>query len=328
MQAIFRCILSATLITLVSGTGIAQETETSTQHTDYGTTETRTVTKFGKGTLTETLQVKGGTAKLMTGPDAGYAFAALPGAKRITMRALARMKDIPKTGLYIVDADYVPTTLTQQLKREGYRLTDKGELTDRKGEPITLFVRPETFQLTPETIGPPSDFFKSPAPPSKTDEQQPYGKQGLFSPHPGIPQPGIWAKIKNLAKRVDLNPVSEAKAASPFPWSCYSWSWQWKYRGGFCRDYRAWTNAYAWGPGPGGSCNSPKPHTNIQYVRAYAKAAGDTDDEYCYNCDQEHAFADYDIGCFWPAHGNGSGYHFIHMVDGGLSVVRSAGWTH
>lgn len=328
MQAVSRFILSGIVAATLSGTAAAQDAATTTQETSYGPTETRSTTKLGQGTVTETLRVSGGTAEIVTGPEAGYPFKAVPGVRRITMRALARMKEIPKTGLYIVDADYVPTSLMEELRRSRYRLLDNGELVDRKGEPITLFVRPETFRLIPETIGPPADFFQSPAPPSRTDEREPFDKQGLLTPRPDLPEPSLWAKVKNLAKRIDLNPISEAKAASPFPWTCYSWSWQWKYRGGFCRDYRAWTNAYAWGPGPGGTCNNPKPHTNIQYIRAYARAAGDIDDEYCYNCDQEHAFADYDIGCFWPAHGNGSGYHFIHMVDGGLSVVRAVSWVH
>jgi len=328
MHVLLRYILSATLSGIVSGTVVAQEKASMVQHTNYGPSETRSTTQLGKGVLTETLRVSGGTARLVTGPEAGYSFDAVPGIKRTTTRALAQMQNIPKTGLYVVDADYVPATLLKQLKREGYRLFEDGKLVDRKGEPITLFVRPETFRLVPETIGPPSEFFQSPAPPSKTDEQPSDGKQGFFIPGRSIPEPGIWAKIKALAKSIDLSPVSKARAASPFSWSCFSWSWAAKYRGGFCRDYRAWTNAYAWGSGPGGTCNDPKPHTNIEYIRAYARAAQDTDDEHCYNCDEEHAFADYDIGCFWPAHGKGNGYHFIHMIDGGLSAMRSVSWTH
>jgi hypothetical protein len=249
------------------------------------------------------------------------------------------LREIPETGLFIVDADYIPLTLMEELKRDGYRLYPSGVLRDAKGERATMFVRPETFEVVPETLAPPREFFELPAPPSQseppynqapTDRQ--YDRQGLFTPMPGLPEPSYWARIRNLTKHVGRQLgdglISEAHAASPFPFTCFSWSWKWKYRGGFCRDYRAWTHAYAWGPAAGGGCSGFKPRTNIQYIRAYARAALDVDDEYCYNCDQEHAFADHDIGCFWPAHGTGSGYHFIHMVDGTIQVVRSSSWVH
>ena len=110
MHTTQKCILAAALVTLATGSAHAQSSETKQRYSDNATTETTTVTEFGKGKLTETLQVKGGSARLVTGADAGYAFSALPGARRITMRELAKLKDIPKTGLYIIDADYIPTS--------------------------------------------------------------------------------------------------------------------------------------------------------------------------------------------------------------------------
>lgn len=113
-----------------------------------------------------------------------------------------------------------------------------------------------------ETLAPRPDPFERPAPPSKTDQRDPAsGKQGLLAPTPGIPAPTLWARLKNLTKQVGFSPIAKAQAASPFVWTCFCWSWQWKYRGGFCRDYGAWTNAYASGPGAGGGCGGALPHT-------------------------------------------------------------------
>lgn len=304
------------------------QTTTRTTETQSGPVEVRKTIELGKGVVEEVLRVEGGRAVEVSGADAGYAFAAFPGVKRITRSALSSMRDIPKTGLFIVDADYVPVTLMEDLKADGYELREDGALVDAEGELATMFVRPETFKVMQTSIGPDQRFFQEPSPPSQPDDRGGIGKQGSLSPMPDMLEQPIWSRLEDLLNGIGDTLISPAHAASPFPFTCFSWYWRWKYNGGFCRDYRAWTDAYSWGPGPGGGCSGPLPHTNITYIRAYARAAGDVDDKYCYNCDQRHASAKYKIGCFWPAHGNGSGYHFIHMVDGTIQVVRSHSWAH
>jgi hypothetical protein len=247
------------------------------------------------------LHSRGVEVRELHGREAGKPLSALPGAKAITRAHWAEMKDIPKTGLYLVDMDHIPPGLEEDLKGHGYRLAEDGTLT-KDGNPVALFVHGETFHVKPEKpAGPPSD-----------------------NPGGGLAGLANWAgrTLAQLAGSL----VSEAEAAAPFPWACGSWYFSWQYHGGFCRDYEAWSNAYSWGPGPDGACADPKPLTHIEYISTYVNNSGHTDWDYFYNADQSHSYAKWDIGCFWPAHGGGSGYHYAYWRDGSAWMYRTWSW--
>jgi hypothetical protein len=236
------------------------------------------------------LRSHGVDAKKMTGKDAGKAISSLRGAKTISRNQLTAMKDIPKTGLYLLDLDHVPPGLEEDLKHNGYHLADDGTLT-QNGKPVALFVYGETYHLGPQKA---ANWYE------KTLTQIAMAGDRIFG--------------------------NEAQAATPFPWACWSWYWKWQYDGGFCRDYKVWTDAYAWGSGPGGTCSDPKPLTRIQYISTYASIGAYSGFNYHYDADQSHAYAEWDIGCFWPAHGTGSGYHYAYWRDGSSWVYRTYSW--
>lgn len=251
------------------------------------------------------LHSKGMVMRELHGREAGKPISAMPGAKAISRDAWGKMKEIPKTGLYLVDLDHVPPGLEEDLKQNGYHLAADGTLT-QEGNPVALFVHGETFHVKPEKdAGPPSG-------------QGGGALAGLAD----------WTGrvLSQLAKTAGDLLASEAEAAAPFPWACGSWYFSWQYNGGFCRDYKAWSNAYAWGPGADGACADPKPLTRIEYISTYVDVAGRTDWDYYYYADQSHSYARWDIGCFWPAHGSGSGYHYAYWRDGSAWMYRTWSW--
>jgi hypothetical protein len=291
--------------------------------------ERETITRVGQARIREVVRAEGADARLIDVPEAGYSFATFPGIKRVSSEELARMREIPETGLFIVDAPYVPFELLDDLRRQNYELQDDGTLLDENGDRKTMFVRPQTFEIIPRTIGPTHRELQRPRPPSQEGDDDASGDRTeidrIMSPKPRASADGL---LHRLTSWLIDGLIPSAHAASPFPFKCVTWYAKWEYDGGFCRHYRAWTGAYAWGPGITGGCSGIKPLTNIQYITAYAHAAGKTGQDYCYNCNQEHAYAHRKIGCFWPAHGKGSGYHYVYLVDGTIQVFLNWGWSH
>lgn len=108
--------------------------------------------------------------------------------------------------------------------------------------------------------------------------------------------------------------------AFPLPWAAYGYNFWWRYNGGFCRDYHAHTRAYAYGPRAG----TVWPVTNIQLIQTNVNS----DTDVCFNCFEEGSDWSWDIGCFWPAHGGGSGSHYLYMYDPGITIYRTWGWSH
>jgi hypothetical protein len=108
----------------------------------------------------------------------------------------------------------------------------------------------------------------------------------------------------------------------PYVFSYYTWSMRWKYDGGYCRDYYAWTDAYAWGPELGGG----RPRTKIEYIYTYASIGSLSDNDHCYNCDEEHSKAHWHVGCFWPAHEPPCGYHYAYWRDGSITGTHDWSW--
>lgn len=245
---------------------------------------------FRKSKGKSALRSHGIEVKKLEGPKAGKAISSMPGVKTINRQQWRAMKQIPKTGLYLYDLNHIPPGLEEDLRRNGYQLTPDGTLT-QNGKPVALFVHGETFR-----IGPPKS--------SSLLEQ-------LLSP---------------VAAATDSLRVSEAHAASPFPWACGSWYFKWQYDGGFCRDFKAWSNAYAWGPGSDGGCADPKPLTHIQYISTYAAIGGYSGWDYHFDSEQSHAYAEWDIGCFWPAFGTPSGFHYAYWRDGSAWMYRTWSW--
>ena len=224
------------------------------------------------------LKIKGGKATPVKGRRAGHPLGKLPGAKSISFAQWRDMKDIPATGLFLVETDFVPYNLPARLKKEGLTLTKDGKLRDKKG-PVTLFVASEAFQAELNA------------------------KQSLLDKASGLF-------------------MGTAHAASPYPFSRFTWSMWWRYRGGFCRDYRAWTVAEAWGPEQDGA----RPHTRIEYMETRAEIGSRRDRDSCSNCDEESSYARWDIGCWWPAHGGASGWHYANWKDGWFSATRTWSW--
>lgn len=236
------------------------------------------------------IRAHGVNVKKLAGKEAGNPISSLKGAKTVSHAQLAAMKNIPKTGLFLLDLDHVPPGLEDDLKTNGYHLGNDGTLT-QNGKPITLIVYGETYQLAKE-------------------------KTSNWYDH----------ALSQIALAGDRVFGNQAQAASPFPWTCWSWYWKWQYDGGFCRDYKTWTDAYAWGPGPGGTCSNPKPLTNIDYISTYAAIGSYTGFNYHYGADQSHAYAEWDIGCFWPASGSPAGFNYAYWRDGSSWVYRTATW--
>jgi hypothetical protein len=264
------------------------------------------------------LHSRGLEVRELHGKEAGKPISSMPGAKSITRGRWAEMKDIPKTGLYLVDMDHIPPGLDEDLKSNGYRLAADGTLT-RDGNPVALFVHGETFHVKPErAVRKPGGGGSSASLPSDPPEDPNRSAKGLAD----------WAgrALLQLAEAAESLISSEAYAAEPFPWRCGTWYFKWEYNGGFCRNYKAWSNAYAWGPGADGHCANPKPLTHIEYISTYVTAAGKTDWDYHYNADQSHSYVKRDYGCFWPAIGGTSGFHYAYWRDGSAWMYRTWSW--
>jgi hypothetical protein len=154
------------------------------------------------------LKVEGGEVVQLKGKEAGLPLETIPGIKSITFEEWLKMKEVPKTGLFLVDTDFIPNELLERLKKEGYQLRKDGTF-DSAGVQIALFIQAEVFERLDKNEG------------------------ALNFP--------------DLKKLLSLF-VKPVYAADPFPLRRISWNMWWRYNGGFCRDWRAGTLAEAWGP--------------------------------------------------------------------------------
>lgn len=95
-------------------------------------------------------KVAGGVVKRVTGAEAGLPAKALPGARFMSLKGfLAKYKDRSKTpsGLYILDADFIPSRLPAVLKEEGLALQQDGTLLNAKKEKTTLVLSPRVYRV-------------------------------------------------------------------------------------------------------------------------------------------------------------------------------------
>jgi hypothetical protein len=233
----------------------------------------------------EILKSSGATIVKLKPGSMGLPKDKLPGAKFISFSEWEKMKNIPKTGLFLVDTQSIPPELPAQLKEEGYELSKDGKLTTKDKKPVAIFIKPDYFSVAPSK-----------------DEKSATGL------------------LNNL--------FNNAYAGNPYPFRCFSVSPWSIYHGGFCRDYQAKTTAHAYGVDRSNNCSSSSPHTRIEYIETRASIGGRSDRDSCRNCDQESSSVEWDIGCWWPAHGRASGRHFLNMKDGGIELTREFSWRH
>lgn len=210
--------------------------------------------------------VRGTVGRKLTGREAGLPLSDVPGAKSITSADWAKMRKIPKTGLFIVDADYVPGDFRESLKEEGYTMDAKGKIKDREGRSKAIFILPQTYEMKGQRQG--------------------------------------W--LDRFKKQASSAIVSEAKAGNPYHFACYSASAWLVYSNGFCRYWDLKTKGWAYGPKAGGGCGWPVPATNISSIEVWAWIHGKAfRSASCSNCSSKGVTATWDIGCFWPAYGSG-----------------------
>ncbi len=224
--------------------------------------------------------IRGTEARRLTGEQAGLPRSVLPGAKFITSDEWAKMREIPKTGLFFVDADYVPGNLEQALKQEGFSVEQGGAvLLDRERKPKAMFILPQTYELS----------------------GRPGGRQGL---------------LERAGKMASRALVGEAQAGSPYWFACYSAQAWLVYDNGFCRYQDLYTQGWAYGPKAGGGCGWPVPATRISSIETWAWILGiDFQDRSCTNCSTQSVKAHWGIGCFWPAYGSSSFENYANLRD-------------
>jgi hypothetical protein len=230
-------------------------------------------------------RVVGGHVVLLKGEQAGLPLDALPGVKTITFEQWLSMENVPETGLYLVDTDFIPQGLPERLKEEGLSLHQDGTL-DSAGLKIALFIQGQVYQIMEN--------------------------QSSLNTLPGL-----------LKKLVSIF-IEPAVAADPYPFSYYSWYMWWRFRGGFCRDFRAKTIAEAWGPLQEGT----RPHTRIEYIETRAQIGSIRDRDSCFDCDEQSSYVKLDIGCFWPAQEQTNGWHYANWKEGRFSANITWTWSN
>ena len=223
----------------------------------------------------------------LKGKAAGLSLSALPGARYVSSEDLHKEKTPIKSGLLLLDMDFVPHELPKNLAEEGYTLLKNGKMRDAKGNPVLMILRAQVFALYDE-------------------------KQGALTLDQG--QKKSWLDVL----------VPTAKAGNPYPLRCATWAWRRTYNGGFCRSITARTSADAWGPDEAGGCGPNRPHTRIDYIETRAEIGSLRDRDSCTNCDSELSRRTWNIGCFWPAFGGGSTFHYAHVNDGGIRGTATA----
>ncbi len=92
-------------------------------------------------------EIFGAESELLRGTNAGLPLDSMPGVKTINSEELNKWKKSPETGLFLLDMDYAPQELKDELKEEGYTLHADGTL-DSSGVRITLIVQNEVYKIT------------------------------------------------------------------------------------------------------------------------------------------------------------------------------------
>ena len=94
----------------------------------------------------------GAVVRQLSGLKAGLAVETLPGVRFISLKEAKRLDTRhQKTGLFLVDIDYVPRELPEALKYFKYTLRKDGTLTDANEEPILALVTSEVYLIEKKT---------------------------------------------------------------------------------------------------------------------------------------------------------------------------------
>jgi len=227
--------------------------------------------------------IRGTQARRLSGKEAGLARDAVPGVHFVSSEEWSRMREIPKTGLFIVDADFIPGNLEATLKERGFRLEKNGDLFDSEGKPKAIFILPLAYELATKPGG---------------------GRQGWLE------------RLQHFAHNAASGVIGEAHAGSPYYFACYGASAWLVYSNGFCRWQNLWTQGWAYGPKAGGGCGWPVPATNISSIQTWAWIHGvDFEFRSCNNCSTKNVMANWSIGCFWPAYGSVSFENYANLQD-------------
>lgn len=238
--------------------------------------------------------VYGPRPKRLTSEDAGLSLSQLPGVQKISLAKVKRMDvDKQRTGLFLVDIDFIPRELPEALKMQGLTLNSDGTLLmDGTQEPVVAFVTSEVY------------LMESQEKPYKNNHVMSYllgESNSIFSP--------------------------TATPANPFPFACFSFTPWALYHGGFHRWYEADTWVAAFGRDGSGRCSNASPHTRIDYLQTRAAVGWPGSVQHCFNCEQKHAHDEWDVGWFWPAHGIPTTTHSGVWADGNFSFSRTANLT-
>ncbi|MBF0367013.1 MAG: hypothetical protein HQK50_15675 [Oligoflexia bacterium] len=235
--------------------------------------------------------LRGVKLETLRGPRAGLPLNAMA-IKRITRANLART-DVSKMapGIYLIELDYIPHFLKEELKKMNYTIERDGKVLDDKREPAVVLVGGETAMVKAERLG------------------------------PSIRERMIFENNNSVIDREAFD------GASPYPFRCYSFHPWAVYHGGFHRWYDARTYASTYTTDPSGNCSNLSPRTNIEYLQSYVVISGAADVDTCYNCSSRSSQDIWDVGYFWPAHGVPTTYHHAVYKDGATYFARTANLT-
>jgi len=228
--------------------------------------------------------------------EAGLPRESLPGAKFVTLAEWTKMRDIPRTGLYIVDSLNVPNGLPEDLRTAGFRLSPDGLLRDAKGKLKALFIVSHLYQG-------------------------------------GLKQGSLDSRFAKFAEAAMGAVITPAQAGNPFRFACWSHAFWLEYSDGFCRWQDLHSVADAFGPNINNTCSGPLPHTHITSIEVRASINGINAANTCTNATTCSTMAEWNIGCFWPAYGSASLSNFASLVDhdpahGNPRGEASASWFH
>ncbi len=241
-------------------------------------------------------KVGGTLATQVPAREAGLPRDTLPGAKFISLGQWYEMREIPRTGLYLVDSENVPNGLAENLRKAGFRLSSDGLLRDAKGKLKALFIVSNLYQGNL--------------------------KQGARD-----------SGLRKFAQAALGTVLTPAQAGNPFRFACWSHSFWLEYSDGFCRWQDLHSVADAFGPNIHNTCSGQLPHTNITSIEVRASIGGINAGHTCHNASSCSTEADWDIGCFWPAYGSASLSNFASLVDhdpahGNPRGEASVTWFH
>lgn len=232
-------------------------------------------------------ELRGAKLEVLHGRRAGLPLSGMA-VKRVTRRDLVgtdlkRMK----SGLYLIDLDYIPPFVKEALREYKLTLKNDGQLVDQEGNEAKIFVGGETGLV-------------------KGDQG---GGTGILST---FDHEETW---------------DEENKATPYPFRCYSFHPWAIYYGGFHRWYDARTYANSYTTDPSGNCSILSPQTNIEYLQTYVVVSGGPDVDSCSSCSVESSRDVWDVGYFWPAHGVPTTYHHAVYKDGGIYFSKTANLT-